>query len=230
MPAGSDSAPEQCKRFPDPICEGKPTCAALEQEGLPRSPLRTAIAYMGDLWPGLLRFLDDPRHCSTALSRAPSSLASSPTTTCARQPVTPSVASASRCPTNSWAPDPGDAQLCPAGKTWQGEDVLPICEHGRSSGAATGGSRRPCLSTQCRWRSAGPASKGPVLAVALEVQIVRVTDGGRDDGTKMIRELVEALPWLPPGDGHAECSFRRARQGFVFAGEKHELAQLRGRP
>jgi len=28
---------------------------------LPRSPLRKAIAYMGDLWPGLLRFLDDPR-------------------------------------------------------------------------------------------------------------------------------------------------------------------------
>ncbi|HKO91417.1 MAG TPA: IS66 family transposase, partial [Polyangiaceae bacterium] len=34
---------------------------ALKQEGLPRSPLQKAIAYMGDLWPGLLRFLDDPR-------------------------------------------------------------------------------------------------------------------------------------------------------------------------
>jgi transposase len=34
---------------------------ALRQEALPRSPLRKAIAYMGDLWPGLLRFLDDPR-------------------------------------------------------------------------------------------------------------------------------------------------------------------------
>jgi transposase len=34
---------------------------ALKQEALPRSPLRKAIAYMGDLWPGLLRFLDDPR-------------------------------------------------------------------------------------------------------------------------------------------------------------------------
>jgi len=34
---------------------------ALKQEGLPRSPLRKAIAYMGDLWPGLLRFLDDPQ-------------------------------------------------------------------------------------------------------------------------------------------------------------------------
>ena len=34
---------------------------ALKQEGLPRSPLLKAIAYMGDLWPGLLRFLDDPR-------------------------------------------------------------------------------------------------------------------------------------------------------------------------
>lgn len=33
---------------------------ALKQEGLPRSPLQKAIAYMGDLWPGLLRFLDDP--------------------------------------------------------------------------------------------------------------------------------------------------------------------------
>jgi transposase len=34
---------------------------ALQQAGLPQSPLRKAIAYMGDLWPGLLRFLDDPR-------------------------------------------------------------------------------------------------------------------------------------------------------------------------
>jgi len=34
---------------------------ALQQEALPRSPLRKAISYMGDLWPGLLRFLDDPR-------------------------------------------------------------------------------------------------------------------------------------------------------------------------
>ena len=34
---------------------------ALEQVALPQSPLRKAIAYMGDLWPGLLRFLDDPR-------------------------------------------------------------------------------------------------------------------------------------------------------------------------
>jgi transposase len=34
---------------------------ALRQEALPRSPLRKAIAYMGDLWTGLLRFLDDPR-------------------------------------------------------------------------------------------------------------------------------------------------------------------------
>jgi transposase len=34
---------------------------ALKQTGLPQSPLRKAIAYMGDLWPGLLRFLDDPR-------------------------------------------------------------------------------------------------------------------------------------------------------------------------
>jgi len=34
---------------------------ALKQEGLPRSPLQKAIAYMGELWPGLLRFLDDPR-------------------------------------------------------------------------------------------------------------------------------------------------------------------------
>jgi transposase len=34
---------------------------ALKQEALPKSPLAKAIAYMGDLWPGLLRFLDDPR-------------------------------------------------------------------------------------------------------------------------------------------------------------------------
>jgi hypothetical protein len=42
-------------------------------EALPRSPLREAIAYMGDLWPGLLRFLDDPRlafdNNTTALCR-----------------------------------------------------------------------------------------------------------------------------------------------------------------
>jgi len=34
---------------------------ALRQDTLPRSPLRRAIEYMGDLWPGLLRFVDDPR-------------------------------------------------------------------------------------------------------------------------------------------------------------------------
>ena len=34
---------------------------ALEQRALPQSPLGKAIAYMGDLWPGLLRFLDEPR-------------------------------------------------------------------------------------------------------------------------------------------------------------------------
>jgi transposase len=34
---------------------------ALKQDALPKSPLAKAIAYMGDLWPGLLRFLDDPR-------------------------------------------------------------------------------------------------------------------------------------------------------------------------
>jgi transposase len=34
---------------------------ALKQEALPKSPLAKAIAYMGDLWPGLLRFLDDSR-------------------------------------------------------------------------------------------------------------------------------------------------------------------------
>jgi transposase len=34
---------------------------ALEQLALPQSPLGKAIAYMGDLWPGLLRFLDEPR-------------------------------------------------------------------------------------------------------------------------------------------------------------------------
>jgi transposase len=34
---------------------------ALEQRTLPQSPLGKAIRYMGDLWPGLLRFMDDPR-------------------------------------------------------------------------------------------------------------------------------------------------------------------------
>ena len=34
---------------------------ALDQRALPQSPLGKAIAYMGELWPGLLRFLDDPR-------------------------------------------------------------------------------------------------------------------------------------------------------------------------
>lgn len=34
---------------------------ALKQTPLPQSPLGKAIAYMGDLWPGLLRFLDEPR-------------------------------------------------------------------------------------------------------------------------------------------------------------------------
>jgi transposase len=34
---------------------------ALAQRALPQSPLGKAIAYMGELWPGLLRFLDDPR-------------------------------------------------------------------------------------------------------------------------------------------------------------------------
>ena len=34
---------------------------ALEQKALPQSPLGKAIAYMGDLWPGLLRFIDEPR-------------------------------------------------------------------------------------------------------------------------------------------------------------------------
>jgi transposase len=33
---------------------------ALAQKALPQSPLGKAIAYMGDLWPGLLRFLDEP--------------------------------------------------------------------------------------------------------------------------------------------------------------------------
>jgi transposase len=33
----------------------------LRQEALPRSPPSHGRAYMGDLWPGLLRFLDDPR-------------------------------------------------------------------------------------------------------------------------------------------------------------------------
>lgn len=34
---------------------------ALKQEALPKSPLAKAIAYMGDLWPGLQRFLDEPK-------------------------------------------------------------------------------------------------------------------------------------------------------------------------
>lgn len=34
---------------------------ALKQEALPKSPLGKAIAYMGGLWPGLIRFIDDPR-------------------------------------------------------------------------------------------------------------------------------------------------------------------------
>jgi transposase len=34
---------------------------ALEQRSLPQSPLGKAIRYMGDLWPGLVRFIDEPR-------------------------------------------------------------------------------------------------------------------------------------------------------------------------
>ena len=34
---------------------------ALEQRCLPQSPLGRAIRYMGDLWPGLVRFIDEPR-------------------------------------------------------------------------------------------------------------------------------------------------------------------------
>jgi transposase len=34
---------------------------ALEQRALPQSPLGKAIAYMGELWSGLLRFLEEPR-------------------------------------------------------------------------------------------------------------------------------------------------------------------------
>jgi transposase len=34
---------------------------ALKQQALPKSPLGRAIAYMGALWPGLLRFLEEPR-------------------------------------------------------------------------------------------------------------------------------------------------------------------------
>jgi transposase len=34
---------------------------ALEQRALPQSPLGKAIQYMGDLWPGLVRFIDEPR-------------------------------------------------------------------------------------------------------------------------------------------------------------------------
>jgi transposase len=34
---------------------------ALKQEALPKSPLGKAIAYMGGLWPGLVRFIEEPR-------------------------------------------------------------------------------------------------------------------------------------------------------------------------
>lgn len=34
---------------------------ALEQRALPQSPLGKAIRYMGDLWPGLIRFIEEPR-------------------------------------------------------------------------------------------------------------------------------------------------------------------------
>ncbi|HEU4924619.1 MAG TPA: IS66 family transposase [Burkholderiales bacterium] len=34
---------------------------ALEQRALPQSPLGKAVRYMGDLWPGLIRFVEDPR-------------------------------------------------------------------------------------------------------------------------------------------------------------------------
>ena len=34
---------------------------ALKQEALPLSPLGKAIAYMGGLWPGLVRFIEEPR-------------------------------------------------------------------------------------------------------------------------------------------------------------------------
>jgi transposase len=34
---------------------------ALEQRALPQSPLGKAIKYMGGLWPGLVRFIDEPR-------------------------------------------------------------------------------------------------------------------------------------------------------------------------
>jgi transposase len=34
---------------------------ALEQRALPQSPLGKAIRYMGDLWTGLVRFIDEPR-------------------------------------------------------------------------------------------------------------------------------------------------------------------------
>lgn len=34
---------------------------ALEQRALPQSPLGKAIHYMGGLWPGLVRFIEDPR-------------------------------------------------------------------------------------------------------------------------------------------------------------------------
>lgn len=34
---------------------------ALEQRALPQSPLGKAVRYMGDLWPGLVRFIDEPR-------------------------------------------------------------------------------------------------------------------------------------------------------------------------
>jgi transposase len=34
---------------------------ALEQRALPQSPLGKAVRYMGDLWPGLVRFIEEPR-------------------------------------------------------------------------------------------------------------------------------------------------------------------------
>jgi transposase len=61
--------------------------------------------------------------CSTAWSRAPSPLASNRTATSARRLVTRSVASASRCPTNTLRLESDDAQSDAAGKTGLGEDV-----------------------------------------------------------------------------------------------------------
>jgi transposase len=80
-------APEPCKQVLDLIgelyavergCEGDEDRAharaevsrgiikrihawALAQRALPQSPLGKAIRYMGDLWPGLVRFIDEPR-------------------------------------------------------------------------------------------------------------------------------------------------------------------------